>query len=42
MPEVGDTAPGVSLTTTAGPITLPAKGLGQIVLVFYIEDGTPG
>ncbi len=42
MPEVGNTAPEVSLTTAAEPITLPAKGLGKIVLAFYVEDGTPG
>jgi peroxiredoxin len=42
MPEVGETAPGVSLTTTVGLITLPARGLGKIILAFYVEDGTPG
>ncbi len=43
MPEVGEKAPGFTLPSTEGQVSL--QGLlaqGKLVLAFYIEDNTPG
>ncbi len=43
MPEVGETAPDFTLSSTTGATRLrPLGGVGKLVVAFYIEDGTPG
>ena len=43
MPEIGDKAPGFTLPSTHGEVSLQdfLKD-GKVILAFYIEDGTPG